>query len=142
MRALLIAAIFVLAIVCEAAAEPRVFISPRSAIIPASGKVLLDVYWFNESEAPAVIPGRGEYALSVVLRSRVGDGLPRVSGPAAISSHKPADRRIAPRTLVRDDTITAAIDAKNGEFAEITAEFELARGRRFESNTVILVKRR
>jgi hypothetical protein len=142
MRALLIVASLAVVIATDATAATRVFISPRSAVIPASGKVVLDVYWFNEGEAPAAIPGRGEYALMMVIGSRTGKGLPRVRGPAAIIDHKPADRRIAPRTLVRDDTITATIDAKNDEFVELKAEFQLAGGRRFESNTVILVKRR
>ena len=142
MRALLIAATLVLAVMSDAMAAARVFISPRSSVIPASGKVILDVYWFNESEAPVAIPGPGEYALNIVIRSRNGEGLPRVSGPTVIMSHKPEDRRIRPRTLLRDDTINATVDAKENEFVEITVEFERARGRKFESNTIILVKSR
>ena len=129
-------------VAADCTAEVRVFISPRSPIIPASGKITLDVYWFNEGDVPAALPGRGQYGLTIVIGSRTGKGLPRVRGPAAIMDHAPADRRIAPRTLVRDDEITATIDAHKDEFVELKADFELLRGRRFESNTVFLVKRR
>ena len=142
MRALLLAAAVFFWLVAESTAEVRVFISPRSPIIPASGRVILDVYWFNAGEQSAAIPGRGEHSLTALISSRTGATLPRVEGSAAVMSHGPADRRIAPRTLVRDEIITTKIAAKKDEFVELTADFALARGRRFESNTVLLVKRR
>ena len=141
MRALLVAATILVSIAPNLAAEVRVFIAPRSPIIPVSGRVTLDVYWFNEGERPAPIPGVGQYGLTTIIRSRTGKTLPRVEGSALVMSHGPADRGIAPRTLVRDE-ITTKVRAKAGEFVELTADFALARGRRFESNTVLLVKRR
>ena len=143
MRRPLVVTFVLLAIAATAGAEVRVFIVPRSSLVPTSGRVLLDIYWLNDGERQAAIPGTGVYGFMATIRSRTGAGLPRVTAGQIVASHGVADRVIPAGTLARDEvTIPTRFDLKPDEFVELRARFALARGRRFESNTVLLTKRR
>lgn len=142
MRALLV--MFALAAVSAtfaATAPVSVYIAPRSPIIPRSGKVIFDVYWFNRGERVAAIPSMESYSFACSVVSRSGRGLPRFLGGAISSLHRGPDRSIPPRTVLRDQ-IQTQIDVTPDEFVEFTAEFRGERSNTFKSNTVILVKRR
>ena len=144
MRApLLSVAALVVASAAGAFAAPpvSVYIAPRTALVPASGRVTFDVYWFNRSERAATIPSMESYSLAISVVSRNRTRLPRFLGSALSSLHGNPSRSIAPRTIIRDE-ITHEIDIFPDELAEVTAEFGGSRGRAFKSNTVVLAKTR
>jgi hypothetical protein len=142
MRApLVIVALVGLAATVAATPPVSVYIAPRSSIIPASGKVIFDIYWFNRSERPATIPTLESYSFSYDVISRSRRKLPSFRGSVVSSLHRDANRPIPARTIVRDELETS-IEAKTDDFVEVTAEFWGKGGETLKSNTVVLVKRR
>ena len=110
----------------------KVYIAPRTTSIPASGKVLFDIYWINESERPAMIPAfeRYSFTFSPLTRSAT------VGLEGRTIDHPSPDRSIAGWAIVHDQT-TIEIDAKANELVAISAEFHGDKSR-FKSNTVVL----
>ena len=142
MRTVLLAAVLVIGTCCGSAArDVSVFIAPRSSFIPASGKVVLDVYWFNATPRPAAIPTTESYTLSRELVSRTGKSLPRFIGGTQTTGHRSEDRQIPPRTVLHDEIVTQ-IEATADDLVQLTAEFWGKRRGKFKSNTVVLTKRR
>jgi hypothetical protein len=141
MRALLVILALSAAAASAAAGPVSVYIAPRSSVIPRSGKVVFDVYWFNRGERAATIPSLESYSFACSVVSRTGKGLPRFLGGAVSSLHGNPDRPIPPRTVLRGE-IQTDIDIAVDELVEVTAEFRGNRRGRFKSNTVVLVKRR
>jgi hypothetical protein len=133
MRALITVAVFFVTVAGACARDVRVFISPRTATMPRSGKVLFDIYWINSGSRPAVIPAARRHSFSYVPHGRDSSW---AGGEALISTHPDPDRRIAPRSIVRD-TATVDFDTRAAELLEVRARFRGDRSR-FESNSVIL----
>jgi hypothetical protein len=142
MRTLVLSAVVWAATISLAfAADVSVFIAARSSLIPFSGRVVIDVYWFNASERAAAIPTIESYILSRHIFSRSGKNLPRFLGGTQGTSHPSDDRRIPPRTVIRDEIVTQ-IDATSDDFVKVVAEFWGKHRGRFKSNTIVLTKRR
>ena len=142
MRAsLVILALVVAAATAAAKTSVSVYIAPRNSVIPASGKVIFDIYWFNRSERPATIPTLDSYSFSCDVINSSRKKLPSFRGSVVSSLHRDADRPIPARTIVRDE-IETQIEATADDFVEVTAQFWGKDGKTLESNTVVLVKRR
>jgi hypothetical protein len=123
------------------AQDVKVFIAPRSSLVPASGKVVIDVYWFNTAEQPRAIPNTKSYSITQVIDSRSGKSLGRAGGSAVVVDHPDPDRVIPARTMLHDE-IVEEVKITADEFAEVSARFRGTRCGTFKSNTVILTKRR
>src|SRR5690242_16130010 len=82
----------------------KLLIAPRSLQLPASGKVVLDVYWHNWTNKPTTIPALDTYAVqsSIIVpgREEVSAG---TTGRAI--DHPAPDRTIPPHGFIHD-TIT------------------------------------
>jgi len=138
---LLLCSLLIVGHVRAADPEVSVFISTRSALVPRSGKVVLDIYWFNRTSKPKSIPNLESYSVSQSVFPRHGRSLPRFVGGTHTSLHRGPDRAIEALTMVRDE-LTIEVEITDEEFAEISAKFWNSRYRVFRSNTVILTKRR
>jgi len=123
------------------ARDVKVFIAPRSSLVPHSGKVVIDVYWFNTAETLRAIPNMESYGFSQMIASRTGQTLPRFIGGAHTIDHPSRDRAIPARKMVHDQVVVE-VEITSDEFAELTADFSGTRCGTFKSNTIILVKRR
>ena len=76
MRTLVFLCTFAIASQCAATERNvSVFIAPRSSLVPASGKVIIDVYWFNSSKRPRAVPNLESYSVMQSINSRSGRGL-------------------------------------------------------------------
>jgi hypothetical protein len=133
MRVLVTAALLAVTVACACARDVRVFIAPRTSAVPRSGKVLFDIYWINSGFHPGVIPAVRRHSFSYVPHGRDSSW---AGVEALISSHPAPDRRIAPRSIVRD-TATVDFDVRAAELLEVRARFSGDRSR-FESNSVVL----
>jgi hypothetical protein len=142
MRALfLISSFFVVTMSVACASDVKVFIAPRSSLVPASGKVVFDVYWFNTAEQPKAIPNNKSYSFTQVIDSRSGQSLGRATGSAIVVDHPDPDRVIPARTMLHEQIVEEVRITAN-EFAEVYARFRGTRCGTFKSNSVILTKRR
>jgi hypothetical protein len=142
MRALSLAVSFVIITGCVTLArDVKVFIAPRSSLVPASGKVIIDVYWFNEAEQPRAIPNTKSYSITQVIDSRSGKSFGRATGSAVVVDHPDPDRVIPARTMLHDE-IVEEVKITADEFAEVYARFRGTRCGIFKSNTVIVTKRK
>lgn len=123
MRALLlISSFFVFAASVTVARDVKVFIAPRSSLVPASGKVVFDVYWYNTAEQPRAIPNTKSYSFTQVIDSRSGQSLGRAAGSAIVVDHPDRDRVIPARTMLHEQ-IVEEVRITADEFAEVSARF-------------------
>jgi hypothetical protein len=116
------------------AGSVTVYVAPATNAIPASGEVVFDVYWFNESDRAATIPAFERFSFTFHVLSALADA--SLEGRSV--DHPGLDRLIAPWATVQDRT-TITIQAKPDELVAITAEFRGNKSR-FKSNTVVLRK--
>ena len=131
---LLIVAVLLLATVGETyGRDPKVFIAPRTHVVPSSRKVTFDIYWINSGVRAAAIPAVGRYEFSYLSH---GADLGWAGGTQKFSVHPPPDRRIPARSILRD-IVTIEITRGAAELIELHAEFQGHR-RKFRSNSVIL----
>ena len=124
MRALILICTFFITGCATSARDVKVFIAPRSSIVPSSGKVVLDVYWYNAAEAPKQIPNMESYSVSALINSRSDKTLGRALGGARIVDHPGQDRVIPARTMLHDQ-IAQEMKLTGDEFAEVSAEFSV-----------------
>ena len=142
MRALfLISGFFVVTASVAFAGDVKVFIAPRSSLVPGSGKVVFDVYSFNTAEKPRGIPNTKSYSITQVIDSRSGKSLGRADGSVIVVDHPDPDRVIPARTMLHDQ-IVEDVRITADEFAEVYARFRGTRCGTFKSNSVILTRRR
>ncbi len=116
--------------------DVRVFIAPRTLIVPRSGKVLFDIYWTNDGSRPNAIPALQRYSFTYSPLGPTATTATAVGISVRTADHPSVDRRIGPGALVRDSA-TAEIDARGTDLVQIAAEFRGDRST-FKSNTVIL----
>ncbi len=122
------------------AGEVRVFIAPRSPLLPNSGTIRMDVYWINRSDTAAAIPAMDRYWLNYSSLPRRSSALPSGGSIGSFVDHASADRRIAPWAIIRDE-ISVHFDAARDDVLEISGEF-IGRRKKFHSNTILLTKTR
>jgi hypothetical protein len=140
MRAML--AILVLGFASVAAAnDPPVtlMIAPRSMHLPASGKMVFDLYWHNWTDKPAAIPALDTYWVfcwAIIPGREGGEG--RSTG--SIIDHPAPDRAILPHAVVHD-TITAEIELKPKEIGKVSLTVSGEHRKDFKSNEVVFTRR-
>ena len=123
----------------------KLLIAPRSLELPASGKVVLDVYWHNWTDKPATIPALDTYS---VQSSIIVPGREEVSGGTTgrAIDHPAPDRTIPPHGFIHD-TITADVDLSDTKvlkpkyIVEVSLSVTGEHGQEFESNTVVLTRK-
>lgn len=138
MRARTPIAIFllVLSVVAAPARDVRVFIAPRTQVIPPSGRVIFDIYWVNGGEKPAAIPALQRYSFVYLPVGPAASRSTVYGAEVQTVDHPSPNRRLAPHALLRE-YVTADIRASGAQAVEVTAEFDGDRTR-LKSNTVIL----
>ncbi len=141
MRVVIVVMLLLLAPVADLfARDVRVFIAPRSSMVPRSGKVLFDVYWINDGRRPAAIPALQRYSFTYLPLGPTATTATAFGLSMLTADHPSADRRLAPGAVARDSA-TVDIDAKGADLVQIAAEFRGDRST-FKSNTVVLRTRR
>jgi len=135
MRGVLILASLLLARNALATAHVHLLIAPQSTLLPASGKMALDVYWYNSGDKAAAVPAMDCYDVSswVFTPGREGG---TAGGTGSIVDHPAPDRQLAPHAVIHD-RITIQVELKPAEFAEISLRVSGEHRKKFESNTVL-----
>ena len=145
-------AILLLCLGDTAAAKDKsvtLLIAPRSLQLPASGKMVFDVYWHNWTDKPAQIPALDTYALqsSIIVPGQESGG----GGTIGRGIDHPApDRTIAPHAVIHD-TITAKVALtldrpsivaiKANKIVQVSLVVWGEYQHEFESNTVVFTQR-
>jgi hypothetical protein len=135
-RTLIVIFLFVSSVVTASARDVRVFIAPRTQVIPRSGRVVFDIYWVNSSEKPVAIPALQRYSFEYLPVGALASNSTVYGAEVQTVDHPSPNRRLAPHALLREH-VTADIRATGAQALEVTAEFHGERTR-LKSNTVIL----
>ena len=117
MRPLIIIILLLASGVAVLARDVRVFIAPRTTLVPSSGRVIFDIYWVNDGEKAVIIPSMEHYTF---FYSPVGPGGDEVGLELRTVDHSGPDRKIAARSVVHD-TAEAEIGAPGATLIEVTA---------------------
>ena len=128
--------LLVLSVVAAPARDVRVFIAPRTQVIPHSGRVVFDIYWVNGGEKPVAIPALQRYSFVYLPVGPVASRSTVYGAEVQTVDHPSPNRRLSPHALLREHA-TANIRASGAQAVEVTAEFHGDRTR-LKSNTVIL----
>jgi hypothetical protein len=140
MRGVLIATSVLVARSALATAHVHLLITPQSTMLPASGKMVLDVYWYNSGDQAAAVPAMDCYDVSswVFTPGRQG-GSAVGTGPCV--DHPAPDRELAPYAVIHD-RITIQLELKPAEFAETSLRVTGEHRKHFESNRVLFRRKR
>ena len=135
MRIALILASLIIAQSALSTAHIHLLIAPQSRLLPVSGKVVLDVYWYNSGDTAAAIPAMDCYDVSswVFIPGREG-GSAVGTGPCV--DHPAPARRLAPYAVIHD-RINIQVELKPAEFAETSLRVTGEGRKEFESNKVL-----
>ena len=131
----IVAAGMLLSAAAAVARDVEVFIAPRTTVIPASGKVVFDVYWTNHGFHSEAIPARdGTYNFDFACP---GTDYASAGNSFAPNNHAGRNRWLSPRTLIHDQVTVNIPINKRAPLTKVSAQF---RGLdcKFDSNTVIL----
>jgi hypothetical protein len=139
-RTLLVASLALAAGITSAfaGAEIKVFAVPRSARIPPSGKVLVDLFVMNGSARSIERPAEETVSALYRVFSRDGKTAPRIAGNVMSSLHRKETVRI-PSKVTRQTTEVITVDALPNEIVVV----EISLGQRtnaLRANSFVLYK--